>query len=73
MLPGLELRSLGRPAHSQSLYRPSYRGSLREHCDDVNIDGEILMDLHVFSPSEYENAIFGMPPVCHTYIDVGLA
>jgi hypothetical protein len=24
-LPGLELRPLGRPAHSQSLYRLSYR------------------------------------------------
>jgi hypothetical protein len=27
-LPGLELRPLGRPAHSQSLYRPWYPGSL---------------------------------------------
>jgi hypothetical protein len=27
-LPGLELQSLGRPAHSQSLYRLSYPGFL---------------------------------------------
>jgi hypothetical protein len=26
-LPGLELRTLGRPAHSQSLYRLRYPGS----------------------------------------------
>jgi hypothetical protein len=28
ILPGLELRHLGRPAHSQSLYRLRYPGSL---------------------------------------------
>ena len=31
-LPGLELRALGRPAHSQSLYRLRYPGSLKVIC-----------------------------------------
>jgi hypothetical protein len=30
-LPELELRLLGRPAHSQSLYRLSYPGSLKDY------------------------------------------
>jgi hypothetical protein len=34
-LPGLELRTLGHPAHSQSLYRPRYPGSLWIQCETV--------------------------------------
>jgi hypothetical protein len=30
-LPGLELRPLGRPVHSQSLYRLRYPGSFGRH------------------------------------------
>jgi hypothetical protein len=31
-LPGLEFRPLGRPARSQSLYRPRYPGSYNRKC-----------------------------------------
>jgi hypothetical protein len=34
-LPGLKLRPLGRPAHSQSLYQLRYPGSHRQHVTDV--------------------------------------
>jgi hypothetical protein len=37
-LPGLELRPLGRPARSQSLYRLSYPGSYDNPGGDIYID-----------------------------------
>jgi hypothetical protein len=42
--PGLELRPLGRPARSQSLYRLSYRGSIILRYEGLNIvDGPRLI------------------------------
>jgi hypothetical protein len=49
-LPGLELRPLGRPARSQSLYRLSYPGSWR------NIRGEETSSQST-TPRESENSL----------------
>jgi hypothetical protein len=40
---------------------------MRKYCDCKNPDIDILMDLHVLSPSEYERVVFGMPRFC-TYV-----
>jgi hypothetical protein len=36
-VPGLELRPVGRPAHSQSLYRQRYLGWKREDNTKINL------------------------------------
>jgi hypothetical protein len=56
-IPGLELRLLGHPARSQSLYRLSYPGSKRhsvlysglpDHCDSARHISLLLLDSRVF-------------------------
>jgi hypothetical protein len=37
--------------------------------DSKEIDLEILTDLHLLSPSEYEEVVSGMPSVCYDVFD----
>jgi hypothetical protein len=53
-LPGLELRPLGRPARSQSLYRLRYPGSYK--CATTNTYGQVKeTDSFLVTPSYPEH------------------
>jgi hypothetical protein len=50
-LPGFELRPVGRPARSQSLYRLRYAGSYIEH---VGVQKQFLdSDMHIINLEKY--------------------
>jgi hypothetical protein len=52
LLPGLELRSLGCPARSQSLYRLPYPGSVVSSASNKNSDVVQLSSLHKAAEGE---------------------
>jgi hypothetical protein len=55
-LPGLELRHLGRPAHSQSLYRLSYPGSY-----DVQVTKKFICFMnHEYNVSQSDIPVNGI-------------
>jgi hypothetical protein len=37
---------------------------MSKYCDRKKINLEILTYLHIFSPPDYDKAVFGMPFVC---------